>query len=87
MTHVVLGDVQAALGRTDNPNVLLDVTAVLSASTTIDSVVEAFAVPASSPLTIVAPAAPSAEQARWAAFTDPQNDTPGDPVEIGRAHV
>ncbi|MEO8263432.1 MAG: alpha/beta hydrolase [Pseudolysinimonas sp.] len=50
----------------------MDVTAVLSASATLNSVAEAFVVPAASPLTIVAPAEPSADQARWSQLTDPQ---------------
>jgi hypothetical protein len=47
--------------------VLVDVTAVLT-SPALNSVGEAFAVPANSPQSIVAPAAPTAEQAAWAAL-------------------
>ncbi|HEV7741625.1 MAG TPA: alpha/beta hydrolase [Pseudolysinimonas sp.] len=74
MTRVVLGDAWAALGDGITRIVLLDVTAVLSASATLNSVAEAFSVPAASPVAIVAPAAPSAEQAAWAAATQPQQN-------------
>ena len=67
---------QAALGDGIDPNVLVDVTAVLSSSATLNAVAEAFVVPAASPLTIVAPAAPSAEQAAWSQLTDPQSADP-----------
>ena len=68
---------------------LVDVTAVLT-SPTLNSVGEAFGVPANSPLTIVAPAAPTAEQARWAALTEPVSNVlaaPGndDPRAIPQA--
>lgn len=58
---------------------LLDVTAVLSASATLNAAVEAFVVPANAPLSIVAPAAPGSDQAAWAAATDPQVDQPAGP--------
>jgi hypothetical protein len=75
----VLGEMQAAPGRWDDPNVLADVTAVLYASATLKPVVEAFSVPELSPVAIVVTAVPSPEQAAWAAFTDPSNDSPADP--------
>ena len=75
----MLGDMQAAPGRWDDPNVLADVTAVLYASATLKPVVEAFSVPEFSPVAIVVTAVPSPEQAAWAAFTDPSNDSPADP--------
>jgi hypothetical protein len=79
VTHVVLGDMQAAPGRWDDPNVLADVTAVLYASATLKPVVEAFSLSAFSSTAILAPAAPSADQAAWSALTDPTIDTPADP--------
>jgi hypothetical protein len=68
-----------APGRWDNPNVLVDVTAVLYASATLQPVVEAFSVPAFSTTAILSPAAPTADQAAWSALTDPSIDTPADP--------
>jgi hypothetical protein len=53
--------------------VLVDVTAVLTSST-LNAVDEAFSVPASSPTSIVAPAAPTAEQSEWAAIIDGGSD-------------
>ncbi|MEO8095585.1 MAG: alpha/beta hydrolase, partial [Pseudolysinimonas sp.] len=58
---------------------LLDVTAVLSTSSTLNAVAEAFAVPASSRLSIIAPAAPTVDQAAWARATDPQLVPQDDP--------
>jgi hypothetical protein len=61
---------------------VLDVAAVLTSST-LNAVAEAFGAPASSPLTIVVPAARTAEQAVWAALTagggDPQLVPQADP--------
>jgi len=56
--------------------VLVDVTAVLSTSATLNAVVEAFSVPAFSPVAIVAHAVPTAEQIAWADATDPGSDDP-----------
>jgi Alpha/beta hydrolase len=55
--------------------VLVDVTAVLSTSATLNVVAEAFGVPVA-PTSILASAAPTAEQAKWAALTDPQQADP-----------
>lgn len=61
---------------------MLDVAVVLTSST-LDAVVEAFSVPASGSQSIVAAAAPSAEQAAWAALTggDPQLVPQADPQD------
>lgn len=80
--RVELGGVRAACGRWDDPNVLVDVTAVLT-SPTLNSVGEAFSVPAHSPQSVIAPATPSAEQSAWSALTagndDPQLIPQADP--------
>jgi hypothetical protein len=55
--------------------VLVDVTAVLSTSATLNVVAEAFRAPVA-PTSIVASAAPTAEQATWAQLTDPQQADP-----------
>jgi hypothetical protein len=61
--------------------VLADVTAFLSTSSTITAVAEAFSLPENSPVAVVAPAVPTADQLAWSAATDPraadpQNDDP-----------
>lgn len=55
---------------------LADVTAVLSTSSTITAVAEAFSVPENSPVSIVAQAVPTADQLAWSAATDPQSSGP-----------
>ena len=53
-------------GRGDTPNLLLDVTAILSTSATWDSVAEAFTVPDfSATITVVAPAWSAPERTAW----------------------
>jgi hypothetical protein len=65
--------------------VLVDVTAVLLTSSTLNAVDEAFSVPAASPTSIVAQAVPTADQAAWAAAhdgphaNDPQSVPQSDP--------
>ena len=54
---------------------LVDVTAVLSTSATLNVVAEAFGVPVA-PTSIVASVAPAADQAAWARLTDPQQADP-----------
>ena len=55
---------------------LADVTAVLSTSSTITAVAEAFSVPENSPVSIVAQAVPTADQLAWYAATDPRSADP-----------
>lgn len=55
---------------------LVDVTAVLSTSSTLNAVAEAFSVPASSPVSIVAPATLTGDQLAWSAVTDPRSADP-----------
>jgi hypothetical protein len=58
------------------PNVLVDVTAVLSTSSTLNAVAEAFSVPESSTVAIVAQAVPTVDQLAWSQLTDPSSDDP-----------